>query len=127
MGLKVLVVDDEPINRLVLGQMLQAFSCETHEAEDGPEALEMLEAESFELVLLDIHMAVMSGFEVVSRIRQSALNQNVHVVAVTADTSRHRDEYIAAHFDDYLNKPIPVRTVQEMIGVLLSRDGRAAA
>ncbi len=125
-GLTVLIVDDEPVNRLVLARMVEHFGAHPLEAASGAEALEILDARPVDLVLLDIHMPQMSGIQTLERLRNGAgPNCETPVVAVTGDTSRHRREYVALGFDDYANKPISLAAVQGML--LVQRSAPAAA
>lgn len=112
----VLIVDDEPVNRLVLSRMVEHFGAETLEAASGMEALARLAERAYDLVLMDIHMPQMSGVQVVEQLRAaSGPNQHTPVVAVTGDTTRELGEYIALGFDGYANKPISLAGVQAML------------
>jgi len=114
----VLIVDDEPINRLVLARMLEHFGATWLEVSSAPEALELLARHPVDLVLMDIHMPQMSGIQAVEALRRLAgPNQETPVVAVTGDTMRERHEYVALGFDGYANKPISLSAVQSMLAV----------
>jgi signal transduction histidine kinase/ActR/RegA family two-component response regulator len=85
-GLSLLVVDDNPVNRLVVQTLLQALGCEVATAQDGLDALERLRAERFDVVLMDVHMPRMGGVEAVSAVRAGlAGDPHVPVIALTAD------------------------------------------
>lgn len=115
-GLTVLIVDDEPVNRLVLARMVELLGSHCLEAASGPEALEVLRGRPVDLVLMDIQMPRMSGIEAVERLReQPGPNRDAPVVAVTGDTTRSKREYIALGFDDYANKPISLAAVKQML------------
>ena len=115
-NLMVLIVDDEPVNRIVLARMVEHFGGRTVEAASGAEALEILGSQTVDLVLLDIHMPQMSGIQTVERLRATdGPNRETPVVAVTGDTTRDRREYIALGFDDYATKPISLAAVQAML------------
>lgn len=125
-GLTVLIVDDEPVNRLVLAKMVEHLGSRCVEAASGPEALEVLRERPVDLVLMDIQMPRMSGIEAVGLLREAAgPNQDAPVVAVTGDTTRTKREYIALGFDDYANKPISLAAVQQMLAA--RRHAPAAA
>src|SRR4051794_32858596 len=112
-GKTVLIVDDEPVNRLVLGRMVEYFGARPVEVASGAEALEVLAAQVVDLVLMDIHMPQMSGIQAVERLRGApGPNAEVPVVAVTGDTTRDRREYIALGFDGYANKPVSMADVE---------------
>jgi CheY-like chemotaxis protein len=81
------------------------------EAVNGKEALEALKRESFDMMLLDIHMPVMDGCETIKAIRASSeAFANIPVIALTADAmSGDRERYLAMGMDGYLSKPIAER------------------
>jgi CheY-like chemotaxis protein len=125
-GLTVLIVDDEPVNRLVLARMVEHLGSQCLEAASGPEALELLSVQRVDLVLMDIQMPRMSGIEAVQLLRdEPGPNRQVPVVAVTGDTMRGRREYLQLGFDDYANKPISLASVQQMLAA--RRQAAAAA
>ena len=116
MPLTVLIVDDEPVNRLVLARMVEHFGSRWLEAASGAEALAVLAQQPVDLVLMDIHMPQMSGIQTVEALRAAAgPNRDAPVVAVTGDTTRERRDYLALGFDDYANKPISLASVQTML------------
>ncbi|MBX3486170.1 response regulator [Phenylobacterium sp.] len=108
--LKVLHVDDDPMNLRVVQEILGAFGHQGVIACSGHDALERLAVEAFDLVLLDIHMPGMTGIEVIQRLRASpGPERSVPVIALTADIySRRPAEYIALGFSDFVSKPILV-------------------
>ena len=115
-SLTVLIVDDEPVNRLVLARMVEHLGSHCLEAASAPEALDVLRAQPVDLVLMDIQMPRMSGIEAVEQLRdQPGPNRNAPVVAVTGDTTRSRHEYFQLGFDDYANKPISLAAVKQML------------
>ncbi|MCG8442705.1 MAG: ATP-binding protein [Caulobacterales bacterium] len=105
---KVLLVDDNAVNRQVARLFLEPGGAGVIEAENGVEALERLERESFDLVLLDIHMPVLDGPGTVERIRgANAPWSSVPLVALTADAMiGDRERYLAMGMDGYVAKPI---------------------
>jgi two-component system, cell cycle response regulator len=106
-GGRILVVDDEPLNRRLLEAMLLGEGFDMVEAADGPRALAALADRSIDLVLLDVMMPGMSGFDVCQRIRGELGLASLPVVFVTAlgdRTSRIRGKDVGA--DDFLTKPI---------------------
>jgi len=107
-GARVLLVDDNAINRMVARYMLEPEGAAVTEAESGAQALSVFEEHSFDLVLLDASMPVMSGEETLKRLR--ALNDagaNTPVIAVTAHAGAgERARFLAMGMDDYIAKPI---------------------
>ncbi len=103
----VLVVDDAPANLVALGVVLAPLGVRVVEARSGAEALEKVEHERFAVVLLDVQMPEMDGFEVARRLRQSATGAEVPIIFLTA---MHRDEQYArkgyaSGAADYITKP----------------------
>ena len=104
---RVLVVDDNEQNLELLQAYLEDLDVETLAAFDGPEALEKVHSESPDLVLLDIMMPKMSGFEVCKRIKNNPETTNIPVIMVTAlhefgDIERAID----SGAEDFLSKPV---------------------
>jgi CheY-like chemotaxis protein len=125
-GLTVLIVDDEPVNRMVLAHMVEHYGSRTLQATSGAEALEVLGAQPVDLVLMDIHMPQMTGIQALDQLRSTVgPNRETPVVAVTGDTTRDRREYIALGFDDYATKPISLASVQAMLQVRRSAPAPA--
>ena len=106
----ILIVDDNPQNIQVLGKLLQENRYEIEFANSGEAALEWLNARQFDLILLDINMPVMNGFEVCRKIRSNPDLNNVPVIFLSAETER---ESILKGFElgaqDYLTKPFDSR------------------
>jgi len=107
-GIRVLLAEDNPINRTVARLHLLQWGVEVEEAEDGREALSKLQAGTYDVVLMDIQMPHLSGIEVTQQLRQlpDPARANVPVLALTANVFRTDNEkYLAAGMDDYLAKP----------------------
>ena len=104
---RILVVDDTPVNLKLLADLLGAKGYGVVTASAGPEALEKVEKERPDLVLLDVMMPGMSGYEVCRKIRESPATAMLPVVMVTAlDPAQERVKGIEAGADDFLMKPI---------------------
>lgn len=103
----ILIVDDEPINRQVLKNYLALEHYHLTEASGGPEALALLEAAAFDLILLDVMMPRMSGYQVCAEIRKNFSLRDLPVIFLTA---RNQEEDLVEGFqygaNDYLAKPI---------------------
>lgn len=105
--LTILVVDDEPVNILLLEMILKARGFQVHTAVDGSEAVQRFEETPCDLVLMDIMMPGMDGYEATRRIKARAEGRFVPVLFVTALTDEKRmAECIACGGDDFLTKPI---------------------
>ena len=104
---RVLVVDDTPVNLKLLADLLAAKGYAVATATSGAEALAKIEADAPDLVLLDVMMPGMSGYEVCRKIRESPATAMLPVVMVTAlDPGQERVKGIDAGADDFLTKPI---------------------
>ncbi|MGH2289934.1 MULTISPECIES: hybrid sensor histidine kinase/response regulator [Pseudomonas] len=103
---RILLVEDNPVNQLVAKGMLAKLGCQVQVASQGAEALECLEQDEFDLVLMDCNMPVMDGYEASRRIRQSGRWPELPIVALTANAMpEERERCRAAGMNDYLAKP----------------------
>jgi CheY-like chemotaxis protein len=107
---RVLVVEDNITNQRVARGMLNKLGIQTEVAENGKEAIERLQKESFDLVLMDGQMPVMNGFQATRAIRDehsAVLNRRIVVVALTANAMQSdRNRCLQAGMNDFLSKPI---------------------
>ena len=122
---KILVVDDEPRNVRILQIQLNAHGYTVCTAEDGLEALDTVEKENPDLILLDINMPRMDGFEVVKRIRANKATEFIPIVMITAlrDTRENRIRSIEAGADDFIEKPFDSLEVLARVRSLLRIKG----
>lgn len=121
-GLRVLVVDDNSVNRRILQLLLATKAAHATEARNGAEALERLAAETFDLVLLDMHMPVLDGKETIAAIRASECSWcDIRVIALTADAmAGEREKLLALGMDGYASKPIDAVTLYAEIANVLA-------
>jgi class 3 adenylate cyclase len=106
-GARILVVDDGPLNVKLLVDLLAAKGYRTCSASSGAQALALLQAERPDLVLLDVMMPGMSGYDVCRAIRADPSQAMLPVVLVTAlDPAEERAKGLDAGADDFLNKPV---------------------
>lgn len=120
---RALVVEDNPVNMMVLSALLERFGLEVSSACNGQEALDYLEQNKFDIVFMDCQMPVMDGFETTRRLRKSpCVNQHVPVIAVTANAmSRDIERCIESGMDDHVKKPIDRQLLRTKIQRLLTR------
>lgn len=105
----VLVVDDLEVNRTLMSKQLGRQGYLVLEAENGPRALEMVETENIDIVLLDIRMPGMDGLEVLRRIRKSHSPLNLPIIMVTAEAiTEVTVEALQSGANDYLVKPVDI-------------------
>jgi len=123
--LRVLVTDDNAINRMVAAKMLRRLSHEVIEAENGLEALEVVQSEHVDLVLMDVQMPVMDGLTAVGRIR--ALTPPLNSLPIIGLSANAReadgDEMIAAGMDEYLAKPVRIEQLETKLKALQPHTG----
>jgi len=125
--IKVLIAEDNPVNRELLRELLELLGYTVLEACDGQEALRIIEQSQPELLLLDIGMPVMDGFAVIRRIRENPRLAKLPVVAVTAYAMRGDQERILnSGFDGYLSKPINPSSLIQELDRLLDRGVQSA-
>jgi CheY-like chemotaxis protein len=124
-GRRILVAEDNPVNRLVLVRLLEKLGYRTDEATNGLEAVEACAENSYAAVLMDVQMPTMSGFEATEHIRRQNATRGTHtpIIAVTAHTlSGDRARCLAAGMDDYLPKPVSLEALQAALTQWLGRS-----
>jgi signal transduction histidine kinase len=115
---RVLVVDDDAVNRMVGRRLLKQLGCDVVLAEDGVDALEKLDADRADLVLMDCEMPRLDGWSATRRLRASEAQYRTPVVAVTAYTSdEDRRRCYDAGMDDFVPKPLS----REILDAVLER------
>ena len=115
-GKKVLVVDDNATGRELVRESLNDYVSFIDEASNGREALEKIRVTRPDLVLLDIQMPEMDGYEVLREIRGDPALKGLRVIALTAFAMRDdRERALAAGFDDYLTKPVTTAQLKEQL------------
>ena len=123
MAKKILIADDNVTNRELLGDILERFKpwgLEILNASNGAEAYETAKKEKPELVLLDIMMPDMSGYEVSKKIKEDPDLQNVYIIMVSAKTQQEdRKQAVNAGADEYITKPFDIRLVRERVQSIL--------
>ena len=102
---QILVTDDNELNRLVASIILQNYGAQVTESANGSNSIELIKKQSFDVVLMDIQMPGINGFDATRAIRKSGYNYPV--IALTAQAIKgEREKCIAAGMDDYITKPI---------------------
>ncbi len=113
----VLVVDDEQQNRTLLRDPLEAFGYRVEEAENGLQALQKIAAHPPDVILLDLMMPKMDGFEVCRQLKANPKTTHIPILMVTALSERgDRLMGIQAGANDFLNKPIDIQDVTLRVG-----------
>jgi CheY-like chemotaxis protein len=120
---KLLIVDDNLINQKILYYSLKKYY-EIETANNGLEAVEMLEKENFDVVLMDLTMPVMDGAEATLRIRKSinAMNKHIPIIFVTTNDFEHeRIRCMKNGGSDYLIKPVDIDELLNSIDIQLNQ------
>ena len=125
---RVLLADDNPVNQVVAEETLKLLGCRTQVVEDGSGAVEAMAEGGYDLVLMDVQMPVMDGFEATSQIRRLEAEQGgprrVPIIALTADAMQgDRERCLAAGMDDYLSKPFTPTQLWEVLERWLGATG----
>ena len=118
----ILVADDNPVSRSLIREVLEPCNYRVIEACDGPDALQKIVETAPDLVLLDIQMPGLDGFEVVQQLRRDPRFASLLVAALTAYAMRgDREKALAAGFDDYITKPVRAGALRTHLDNLLGR------
>lgn len=113
---KILLVDDNQINQQIAKEMLQHMGLQVDIASNGLQALEVLEEAEYDVVLMDVQMPVMDGYEATRKIRSDLRWANLPVIAMTAHAMREdRERSLQAGMNDQVNKPINPDELLEVI------------
>jgi two-component system capsular synthesis sensor histidine kinase RcsC len=119
--MRVLAVEDNPINRVILAEQLQTLGCEVDLAQDGAEALQRCREQAFDLVVTDINMPRMDGHALTRQLRDEG--NTVPVIGASANaTAEERERYLASGMQGYLSKPIDIARLRKAITALCQGD-----
>ena len=122
--LRVLLAEDNPVNQLLATRLLEKRGHRVVVAANGREALAALEKESYDLVLMDVQMPEMDGFEATAAIREKEKGSGIHqpVIALTAHAMKgDRERCLAGGMDGYLSKPIRLQELDELLEAYVAR------
>jgi signal transduction histidine kinase len=128
-GLRVLVVEDNPTNRLIAGRLLEHLGAEVETADDGRMGVDAVARGSFDLIFMDIQMPVMDGVEATRLIRAMPLPASATpILAMTANALQHQTEaYLAAGMNGVVSKPLSPGVLIGRIAAVLGDSDAAAA
>ena len=118
----LLLVEDNELNRDMLSRRLDRLGYTVEKAVDGKEGLESVQKSAPNLILMDINMPVMDGWEAVKALKSDPATKDIPVIALTAHAmSSDRDKAEKAGFDDYATKPVDFPALVKMIETWLNK------
>lgn len=122
-GKRILIVDDDIRNVFVMTSALENHDADIIEAFNGKEALEVLEEESVDLILMDIMMPIMNGFETIENIRKQDKWKDLPIIAVTAKAlDEDRKKCLEVGANDYMTKPVDYVILMKLIKKYLNKQ-----
>jgi PAS domain S-box-containing protein len=117
-NLSILLVEDDPVSQLILKQVSKLKDWKLRVASNGKEALDIYENNEFDLIIMDIQMPEMNGYEVTQRIREieKLSGKHIPIIATTAYAmSSDKERCLSAGMDDYISKPLDINRLNESI------------
>jgi two-component system cell cycle response regulator DivK len=118
----ILYIEDNPGNRMLVRRILEAEGYTVTEATDGPSGLEIAAQEQFNLILLDINLPEIDGYDLAKRMRGMPNLDDVPILAVTANVMQgDKERTLAAGCDGFIPKPIDVDKLPELVKMALDR------
>ncbi|HVU96317.1 MAG TPA: response regulator [Puia sp.] len=123
---RILVAEDEPMNMLLISEVLDKMGLEIIKATDGAEVLAKLEQYDPAVIFMDINMPVMDGYTVTTKIRsQPSKHQHIPIIALTADAMKEdRERCLAVGMDDFISKPFHLQEIEHILKTYL-KNGSA--
>ena len=123
---KILFVDDNDTNRFMIGTLLERAGFEVRTAEDGEGGIAAAVAERPDLILMDVQMPGIDGFQATRRLKAAAETRHIPVIALSAHEAEDKAEEISASgCDAYLTKPLNIPELLGEVGRLLEAAGSA--
>jgi CheY-like chemotaxis protein len=118
------VAEDNPLNMILISELLRKMGFQIMQATTGPEALELATKHNIDLIFMDIHMPGMDGYTVSSAIRRlPAPKSNVTIIALTADAMKEdKEKCITAGMNDYISKPFRLADIEKILKKYLKED-----
>lgn len=121
---RILLVEDNPVNRRLAGFLLRSQGYQVREATSASEAFEMLKSEPSDLIVMDIQLAGMDGLEATRKLKEQSTTSNIPVIAVTSFAMKgDREKALRAGCAGYITKPIDKSTfIQEIAARLRDKQ-----
>jgi CheY-like chemotaxis protein len=116
MAKKILVVEDNDKNRLLIRDILKYYKYEVLEAENGKIGVEQAIKHLPDLILMDIQMPVMDGFTAIALLKEDPATKSISMIALTSFAMKgDKEKIMQAGFDDYIAKPLDTRKLPELV------------
>jgi CheY-like chemotaxis protein len=121
--MQVLFVEDDPMNRRVVKDMLKVVGADMNEAEDAETGLQMIDRDDFNIILMDLRMPGMDGLTAIRHLRaRNDAKATLPVIVVTADTAIDlRDQCIASGADEVILKPVAMGALLDAMGRMVAK------
>lgn len=120
MAVKVLYIEDDPINRYLVKKVLTAKGYDVHEADNGNDGIIISESVNPDLILMDMQMPGLDGYEATKKIKSKPGMKDIPIIALTAHALHgDKEKCLAAGCDGFISKPIDVRTFEDQISKFL--------
>jgi signal transduction histidine kinase len=114
-GLRILLVEDNPVNQLVATKLLQSRNAVVESANNGVEALALMESNTYDIILMDCFMPILDGYETSKKIRLNEKRKNI-IIALTANSSQEDiQKCIDCGMDDFISKPFNINKMLQVI------------
>jgi PAS domain S-box-containing protein len=122
--LRILIVEDNEINQIVLKKMVERFGYNSTLVQNGKEAVEAVKRSPYDLIFMDVQLPVMDGLEATKTIKKTVTaKKGPFIVAVTANAIKgDREKYLAAGMDEYVSKPISMETLSSLVDKFLGKN-----
>ncbi|MBN1179286.1 MAG: response regulator [Anaerolineae bacterium] len=119
----ILYIEDNAANRMLVQRVLQMEGYTVLEAEDGPSGVQIARQSTPDLILLDINLPEMDGYEVVPQLREIPAIQGVPIIALTANVMRgDRERVLEAGCNGYIQKPIDVDELPQQVADFIEQS-----
>lgn len=123
MGKRILYIEDNPENRMLMRRVLVAEGYTVEEAADGQSGLQKAAESPPDLILMDINLPEIDGYEVTARLKQLPNMLGVPIIAVTANVMKgDREKTLAAGCDGYIQKPIDIDLLPSQIESFMKKE-----
>ncbi|MCG2722975.1 MAG: response regulator [Thermodesulfovibrionales bacterium] len=120
MANKILIVEDNPMNRRLIGDILKYYAYEILEAENGEEGLRMAKEQKPDLILMDIQLPVMNGYDAIKILKSALETKHIKIIAVTSFAmAGDMRKALEIGADNFISKPINTKELPKVVEKLL--------